>query len=115
MSNNYPETVSDYYPSKWLRPDDLGSYPATITIKIESVQWEEVYNMHERTHESKLTIVFEGAKKRLIPNKTQCEAIWSITQTEKFTEWVGAIIKMAVGVAPNNKPTIVISEPNGGK
>lgn len=117
MPNNLPETVSDYYPSKWLKTDDLGDSP--VTIKIESVQWEKTYNLHERTHESKLTIAFEGAKKRLIPNKTQCEAIWAIAQTEKFAEWVGTTIKMAVGTAPNNKPTIVISAPppeqNAGK
>lgn len=107
MSNNYPQTVSDYFPSKWLKPDDLNDKPVTISIK--ALLWEEVYDIRERSHVTKLIIAFAGATKRLIPNKTQCEAIWAATQSEKFADWVGKAVILTPGIAPNRKPTIIIS------
>ena len=102
-----PETVSELFPSKWLKADDL-SQP--VSIAIESVQFEDVYDKEERKYVPKLTIAFHKAQKRMIPNKTQCEAIWQITGTERFADWVGHIVQLAPGMALNRKPTIMVSK-----
>lgn len=106
----YPETVSELFPSKWLKAADLEK---PVTVEIEDVAFETVYDARSKEHVLKLTISFQGAQKRLIPNKTQCEALWKITDSERFLDWVGKTVTLAPGVAHNGKPTIVISRPNG--
>ena len=104
----YPKTVSELFPSKWLKAIDLEK---PVSIKIVSVYFETVYDAQNHEHVLKLVVGFKGAQKRLIPNKTQCEALWAITQTEVFAEWVGHTVTLTRGKAHNGKPTIVISAP----
>ncbi len=104
----YPKTVSELFPSKWLKAVDLEK---PISIEIVSVGFESVYDAQTREHVLKLVVGFKGAQKRIIPNKTQCEAVWAITASERFADWVGYTITLAPGRANNGKPTIVISAP----
>lgn len=107
-----PETVSELFPSKWLRADDLQK---PFTLEIEGTEFETVYDTRSKEHGLKLTVSFRGAQKRLIPNKTQCEALWAITSSERFADWAGHTVILSPGRAHNGKSTIVISapQPNG--
>lgn len=107
----YPQTVSELFPSKWLKATDLEK---PISIDIVAVDFETVYDAKNGEHVLKLVVGFKGAKKRLIPNKTQCEALWAITSSEFFKDWVGHSVILAPGRANNGKPTIVISRPADG-
>lgn len=104
----YPQTVSELFPSKWLKAVDLEK---PISIEIVAVDFETVYDAQNREHVLKLVVGFKNAQKRLIPNKTQCEALWKIAQTEVFAEWVGHTVTLAPGKAHNGKPTIIVSRP----
>lgn len=104
----YPQTVSELFPSKWLKAVDLEK---PVCIEIVAVDFETVYDVQIHEHILKLVVGFKGAKKRLIPNKTQCESLWAITGSEVFADWVGHTVTLAPGKAHNGKPTIVISRP----
>ena len=105
MGKKYPETVSELFPPKWLKASDL---PGPVTVMIGGTEFEEVYDAREREHMPKLVVWFAGAQKRLIPNKTQCEAIAGIVGSERFCDWAGVTVRLMPGLARNNKPTIVI-------
>lgn len=104
----YPQTVSELFPNKWLKAIDLEK---PVSIEIVAVDFETVYDAQNHEHVLKLVVGFKNAQKRLIPNKTQCEALWAITKTEVLVEWVGHTVVLAPGKAHNGKPTIVISRP----
>ena len=104
--NQKPTTLSQLYPDKWLKAADLNNKPVTVTIK--SAIPEQFYNKQERCDEWKVVLDF-GRTKRLILNKTQCEALTAITGTETFTRWTGTQITLKPSRAHNGKPTINIS------
>ncbi len=102
-----PETIDELYPSRWLRPDDLQG--RSVEIEVMRVTVEEIYTPQTYTDDWRAILDF-GRSKRMILNKTQCEAMRRITGSEKFTDWAGANIALDPGIAHNGKPTIVINE-----
>jgi len=100
-----PQTVSEMFPRKWLRADDL-TKPVRVTI--ESV---EVQTVRQRDGSDKLApiVAFKGCYKRLIANRTQCHSIMDVVGSERFSDWPGHTVILSAGKAPNGKPTIAIS------
>jgi hypothetical protein len=105
MANNFPETVSDLYPSKWLKRDDLAG--RSVSVKIEAVNIE-TFRQPDGTSKVSAVLAFAGKSKRLICNKTQCMALVSAIGSERFSDWVGHEVMLAPATAPNGKPTIVV-------
>jgi hypothetical protein len=105
MANNFPETVSELYPSKWLKRDDLAGRP--VRVKIEAVNIE-TFRQPDGTSKVSAVLAFAGKFKRLICNKTQCIALVSATGSERFADWVGHEVMLAPATSQNGKPTIAI-------
>ena len=78
------------FPSKYLSSADLDGKSFTLTLK--TFQMEEVEN--EGRREDKLVGYFEGAKKGMIFNVTNCGNMAQITGSEDTDEWVGATINI---------------------
>ena len=102
---NQPSTVSELYPSKWLRAEDLR--PGGVRVKIVGV---EVQELRQRDGTLKLSAVltFEKATKRMICNVTQCRAIATILESERFSDWPGHMVCLVPAVASNGKATIEV-------
>lgn len=98
-----PQTVSELYPSQWVRSRDLNGKAVTVTIQAVTVA--EFRTPDGRMHLAAV-LAFVGKKKRLILNKTQCRALVAITGSERFNEWVGHEVQLTPAMAPNGKPTI---------
>jgi hypothetical protein len=105
MTNNTPATVSELYPSKWLKRDDLAGRP--VRVKIEAVNIE-TFRQPDGTSKVSAVVTFAGKTKRLICNKTQCNAFASVTGSERFADWVGHEVMLAPATSQNGKPTIAI-------
>ena len=120
MSSNSkrPRTVSDLFPSKWLRASDLTK---PVTVKIASAELVEVYDKQHREFVQKLALGFstpEGRQlsKRLLVNKTNAYKLAELCGTEEFERWPGHVITLAPGVSHNRKPTILVKNaPESGK
>lgn len=103
-----PRTVSELYPSRWLRAADLNG--RTVTVTVQRITLEELHN--PRTNQRELIAVAHfGRSKDLALNKTQCLAIADITGSEAFSDWHGRAITLRPGTARNGKPTIDILPP----
>ena len=100
-----PATVSELYPSPWLKPEDLAG--RAVTVKIVAAQVEEI-RQFDGTKTPKLVLSFEKASKRLITNKTQARRLAELTRTEAFADWAGHRVTLKPAVAQNGKPTIAI-------
>ena len=97
--------MSELYPSPWLHADDLQG--RTVTVTVARVTIEDV-RQRDGTTETRAVLSFVGKRKRLICNKTQCEALAESTGSEAFADWGRATVTLRPGTAPNGKPTIVI-------
>ena len=100
-----PATVSELYPSPWLRADDLQG--RTVTVTVGRVAIEDIRQRDGET-QPRAVLAFAGKRKRLILNKTQCEAMASATGSERFDDWTGATVTLRPGTAPNGKPTVIV-------
>lgn len=101
-----PQTVSDLYPSKWLKADDLAGRSVTLTITAVAV--EQLHNPRTHKPEPKAILDF-GRSKRLPLNQTQCHALASVAASDRFADWPGLRITLSPATAPNGKPTINVS------
>ena len=99
-----PRSVSQMFPSRWLRAADL---PRAVTVKIISVDVQEMRQV-DGTRAWKALLGFEGKEKRLIVNKTQAEALARLTGSEQLAEWIGHTVRLAPGTAHNGRGTIAI-------
>lgn len=99
-----PRSVSQMFPSKWLRAADL---PRVVTVKIASVDVQEMRQV-DGSKAWKALIGFENKEKKLICNKTQAEALARLTGSEQFAEWIGHTVRLAPATAHNGRPTIAI-------
>ena len=100
-----PETVGDLYPSPWLHADDLDGRRVRVTVARVDI---EGIRQRDGTIQPRAVVTFEKATKRLILNKTQCQALLKVAGSERFAEWPGVTATLSEGRAPNGKPTIVI-------
>ncbi len=114
MANGRPETVSELYPSKWLKAADLNG--RAVTVKITRVDVEE-FRQRDGSKKLAAVLTFERARKRMILNKTQCGQMVAITGSERFADWVGHTVMLVPATAHNGKATIAIREapPQNGK
>ena len=103
MSN--PSSVSELYPSKWVKAEDLAGRTATVKITAVTV---ETFRQPDGSSKVSAVLSFEGKAKRMILNKTQCQALTDLTGSERFTDWVGRVTTLAPATAQNGKPTIAI-------
>ena len=103
MSN--PSSVSELYPSKWVKADDLAGRAAPVKITAVTV---ETFRQPDGSSKVSAVLAFEGKAKRMICNKTQCQALADLTGSERFTDWVGRVVILAPATAQNGKPTIAI-------
>ena len=106
MTPRTPQTISDLFPDRWLRPDDLNGRSFTITIR--AVIFEELHNPRTNRKELKAIVDF-GRTKQLPLNKTQAHAIADIAGSETFSDWPGTAVTLKAGLAHNNKETIHIT------
>jgi hypothetical protein len=100
-------TVSEIYPSEWLKAADL---PRAVTVAIASV---EVRRFEGRSgkEEAKLVVSFAGAQKRLVCNVTQARAIAAIANNDDTAGWPGVRIQLRPDRTKQNQDTIAISAP----
>ncbi|HEY64247.1 MAG TPA: hypothetical protein G4O02_06710 [Caldilineae bacterium] len=114
MTDGRPQTVSELYPSKWLKAADLGG--RAVVVKIVAVDVEE-FRQRDGSKKLAAVLTFERARKRMILNKTQCGQMVTITGSERFADWVGHTVMLAPAVAHNGKATIAIRKapPGDGK
>lgn len=99
------QSVSDLYPSKWLKADDLASRSVTLTTTAE-----QLHSLRKHRPETKAILDF-GRSKRLPLNRTQCLALAALAGSERFADWPGLRITLHPASAPNGKPTIHITAP----
>lgn len=104
-NNRTPQTVSDLYPSKYVKAVDLQG--KQVTVHIAQVSVEEL-RQFDGTRALKVVLAFHKRAKRMILNKTQCLALARLTGSEHFDAWVGHTITLSPGMAHNGKPTLII-------
>lgn len=106
-----PETVSEMFPRRWLKAEDLTK---PVKVVIEAIEVQEV---RQRDGSQKLApiVAFRGCFKRLIANRTQCHSIVNATGSERFADWPGHTLILSAGKAPNGKPTIIVHAGDGGQ
>jgi hypothetical protein len=109
--NPTPRTVSDLFPSPWLKPEDLAG--RAVVVKIVAAQVETL-RQFDGTQAPKLVLTFERATKRLIVNKTQAKRLAEVTGTEAFAAWAGHRVTLKPAVAQNGKPTVGIDAAPAG-
>ena len=100
-----PATVSELYPSQWLRAGDLR--PGGARVKIIAVEVQEMRQRDGTTKQSAV-LTFERCTKRMICNITQCRALTEILESERFADWVGHTVCLVPAVASNGKGTIEV-------
>jgi hypothetical protein len=107
-----PKTVSELYPSKWLKAGDLGGRAVAVTIAGVTV---ETFRQPDGGERAAAVLDFSRATKRLILNKTQCGQLTGVVGSERLADWPGQTIRLAPASAPNGKPTIAILPPANGQ
>ena len=95
----------DAYASPWLKAADLQGRAHRLTVKSATV--EEV-RQQDGSKELKIIVTFNGAKKRLIANKTQAMTLADAAHTEEFGRWAGVAVILEPTRARNGKDTINI-------
>lgn len=108
--NQPPRTVSEMYPSKWLKAADI--VKPTIAAIVEAKP-ELVFNARTNEQEWKVVLTLYRVEKKFILNKTQCSALAAITGTEHFSDWKGHQVLLRRGLTRSKQPTIVIEKIEG--
>ncbi len=99
------KTVSDVYPSQWLRASDLSGGRRTVTITEAAV---EALRSHNGESVHKIVLSFHGKQKRLVLNVTQAREMAALAGTEHFAQWVGHTISLAPTRTPQGQETITL-------
>ena len=104
-------TVSDVYPSPWLRPEDLAG--AARRVQVEAVTVES-FRQQNGTSEERIVVAFVGKQKRLICNVTQARALAEVSGSEAIDDWRGLHVVLTPARATNGKATIAVHRAAGG-
>ena len=104
------ETVSDLFPSEWLKASDLGG--RKVTVRIAEVSFEDL-RQRDGTTQIVGILRFQNAHKRLILNRTMCHSLITLTGTERLKEWEGRTVILSPSQAPNGRATIAIERALG--
>jgi len=99
--------INTAFPKKWLSAADLQG--RTVTVFIERVTAEAVFNTRTKKSETKLAVAFHGKAKRLILNRTQAYAMAAACGSPETDNWAGHTVLLSVGMAPNGQETIVVT------
>lgn len=99
--------VNTLFPKKWLSAADLQG--RTVSVFIEAVTLESIFNTRTKKNEQKLAVAFHGKQKKLITNRTQAYALAAITGSPETDHWAGHTVLLSVGIAPNGQETIIVT------
>lgn len=86
---SYKQTFGSF-----LKQEDLAGKTPRVTI--ESVELEEVKDADSGRSEKKLVMHMIGKDKSMILNRTNCEALESITGTDDYGYWKGHTVVLWV-------------------
>ena len=103
--------MSQAFPSKYLKADDLGG--KRIIVTIDHVSMEEIGD--ETSKENKPIVYFQGKEKGLVLNKTNASQI-SYLYGDESDMWAGKQIElftMMVAFGGRQVPAIRIAPPPG--
>ena len=100
-----PQTVSEMWPSKWLRAVDLDK-GKIVTITAQRIEMLRQYKSQETA--AKLILTFKNGTKELICTKTQAREISALTGSETFADWPGTKVLLKPKLLPNKKYTIEV-------
>ena len=81
-----------------------------VTATIDKAVMTEVFNTKKNREEWELVIHFSDRRRSLKTNKTQQEALWTITGTDDHTKWTGTKVILERVPARGGKFTIQISK-----
>lgn len=101
-------TIDEVFPSRWLHAADLQG--RSVVVKVESVTVEEVRDPRTFQPVQKIVVAFVGAEKKLIPNKTQFEALCAISKADTARGWQGKRFILSPAKF-RGKDTIAVSAP----
>jgi len=100
--------VADIFPDFWLRPEFLNG--RAVTVEVAACEPVTVFNPGRKREETKLALSFAGKRLRMLVNKTQASSMVRIAGGElDFDKWAGLKVTLSEGVAPNGKPTILVT------
>lgn len=99
-------SYKDQFPDRWLNAEHLQGKNVPVTIS--QVTLVETFNTLTNQKERKLAASFQGKELKLLINKTNAQALESITGTDQYDQWRGARVVLRPDRAPNGKPTIRI-------
>lgn len=106
------QTVTELYPERWLKARHLAG--KAVTVKIAGVSVEEL-RLPDGSKKIAAILAFPKTGKRLILNRTMCQALITVTGTERLGEWTGHSITLSPATAPNGKDTIKITGGTNGQ
>ena len=99
-------TVNEMFPGRFLRARDLRG-PVDVTI--ERVVQEEMYSISERAERKKWVVYFRKARKGLVLNITNAQAIAEIAGSEASEDWIGKrIVLYPAAVKVAGQPTLAV-------
>lgn len=102
-----PQTLHHLF-TFYLSPAHIDQ-PRTVTI--DSAEIRQIYNDKAGKELPGMVIHFREARRSLKVNKTQAEAIWTITGTDDHTKWTGARVTLTkVPTKRGGKSTIEITK-----
>lgn len=99
-------TVSQIYPSPWLKV--FGLQGRAVAVKIQKATVEQI-RQYNGQKEARIVLDFAGKSKRLILNKTQAFAVATVAGTEDLDQWVGVDLVLKVATLKTGKPTIEVA------
>lgn len=85
------ETVSDFFPSKFLRASDIETDKVVTIVKVEETLVGD---------DTKPVITIEEFDKGFVANKTNMNMIASILNSERIADWVGKKIVLFKTTVP---------------
>jgi hypothetical protein len=108
-------TLSEAFPSRFLKASDLQGGPVVGTIKLAELEKIKGYDGREQ---AKIVIYFARALKPLVLNRTNAESIMDISGADDTESWPGTKIELyTIPVTFNGKTSdgIRIRRPDAPK
>lgn len=97
--------ASDIYASPFLKAADLQK---PVKLVIADLEIGDFTDQRTQAEQKRVIMGFAGAKKRLILNKTQANALIA-AYGDEMGAWPGKSVILAPGMAPNGQQTVLLS------